>query len=96
MANYFTLTRAGEVESSKFSRIDEEICRHMGAAVHETRWYIGWYDFFGLAIATGKTPEQMAGYLEDEDAESRAAGLSVLEYLRTYYEWDAWYSAGRH
>ena len=91
MANYFTLTRMGESSPSQFTRIDEELCRHLGVKVDEVRWVGLWYDWIGLGIAQGRTPEKILSLNDPEDK----MGRDMLEYLRTYYEWDAWYQAGR-
>jgi len=95
MANYFQLTRVGETTPSTFQRVDEELCRYMGEAVHEVRWAFGWYDFFGLVIAQGKKPDQIRGYAADRDEDERNLINKICEYLQTYYEWDSWYQAGR-
>lgn len=82
MPNCFTLTRVGETHPSTFARVDEELCRHFGEPVHETKYFAGWFDFEGMCIAMGRTPDQIIGY-----APERA---DIIEYLRTYYIWDAW------
>ncbi len=91
MANYFTLTRMGESSPSLFTRIDEELCRHLGMAVHETQWANHWYDWIGLGISMGMSPEKIISLTDPDDER----GFAMIEYLRTYYEWDAWYQAGR-
>ncbi len=95
MANYFTLTRVGETEPAKFSQIDAELCHELGVEVDDDKYVWGWYDFFGMAIAMGRTPDQIQAILNDCPGDSPEVGAKILTFLRTFYEWDAWARFGR-
>ena len=51
MANYFTLTKKGETESSKFADIDNEMCAALNKKPDTVKYYLTWYDTIGIALA---------------------------------------------
>lgn len=81
MPNCFTLTRIGETVPSTLSRVDEELCHYFGAEVHPKRYYAGWVDIEGFALALGKSWEWMRQEWPDR--------VEIIDYLCSNYESDA-------
>lgn len=104
MPNCFTLSLKSEPSKPVlFAKIDEEICSHMGAEVHPTNWYIGWYDYIGFMLAVGKSFDEINGLIveciEDSKTPEGHAHWSKMQqvnhFLAERYVSDAWYSASK-
>ena len=90
MPNCFTLTRKGASAPSKFADIDNELCAHLGVQPDPIRYYQGWYDCIGFALAIGKTWDWMRKeWAEDTEL------LPIIDYLEAHYVSDAWAEIGR-
>lgn len=74
--------------AKKFSDIDNEICAMFEVIPDETYFYMNWYDWFGLLIASGKTMDEIKVIIEKNLKERiKTAYLKILEYLSANYEW---------
>lgn len=84
MPNCFSLTKVGTRQPESLQKVDDDMRRHFGAPADPDRWYKGWYDTIGFAIAMGKQVdwirENMSGLNE------------VTDWLAGHYEWNAWAS----
>jgi len=57
MPNCFQLLRGGI--AVPLVEIDEEMCRHFGAACHPRQWFEGWYDYIGYDLAKGDSFDEI-------------------------------------
>ena len=86
MPNYFTLTKIGNDKPSAFNDIDIELCEHFNTPVDDVRYFMEWYDTIGLALAMGKTWDEMNDIFKGSNIT-----LEIIAYLRKNYTADAWY-----
>ena len=86
MPAYFTLTKKGETEPSRFIDIDDAMCAHFGVTPHETDYYRAWYDVEGLGLAMG--------YDWDKLREINPNRKPIIDWLEDNYLPNAWYSRG--
>ncbi len=85
MPRCFALTKKGENEPTKLTAIDDEMRVAFGEPPDGENWLWHWYDCIGLALACGKTWDQIREIFED----SREL-LMVVDYLEERYESDCW------
>jgi len=86
MPNCFTLTRIGSTVPSALSQVDEALCRHLGVAVHPTKYVAHWYSIIGFALACGaELNQEMVNQYRDDPELHR-----IAEYLLENYTSDAW------
>ena len=88
MANYFTLTKKGETESSKFNEIDDEMCAALNKKPDTVKYYLNWYDNIGFALACGKDWEWCKNEFKDWPEM-----IEVINWLEENYISNCW--AGR-
>jgi len=86
MPNCFTLTKKGEDKPARFQVIDDEIREHFGEPPDAEWWLWGWYDILGLALACGKTWNEIRTILEDASKLHK-----VVDYLEERYVSDCWF-----
>jgi len=86
MPNYFTLTKNGNDKPSAINDIDIELCAHFGESVDDDRYFMEWYNTIGLALAMGKTWDDIIGIFEGD-----MLTLEIVVYLRENYTANAWY-----
>lgn len=74
-------------EPTKFQKIDEELCAHLGVECDPVRWLNGWYDCIGWALATGK---------DWQWCRDNFTGLDpIIDYLEEHYTSNNWTEVGR-
>lgn len=101
MANCFTLTRKGESKPASLQAIDDEMRIEFGEEPDPERWLWSWYDTLGLALAMGRTWEQLREqFAEDPDESerinmSRRRMLAVIDWLEANYVPNTWAECGR-
>jgi hypothetical protein len=86
MPNCFTLTKKSEDKRAVFQTIDDEMRAHFGEPPDAERWLWGWYDSIGLALACGKTWDEIRKLFEDSPEL-----LKVVDYLEERYVSDCWF-----
>lgn len=86
MPAYFTLTKKGETEPSRFIDIDEALCAHFGITPDPVKYYRAWYDIEGLGLAMGMTWDKMRKINPDR--------TDIIDWLEDNYTTDSWYSRG--
>ena len=92
----FTLTRKGESTPSSLQHIDDEMRIEFGEEPDEVLWLWGWYDTLGLALAMGRTWEQLREQFAEDPAESERINMSrrgmlvVIDWLDEHYIPNAW------
>jgi len=59
MTKFFYLTKIGEDSTSSLNSVDEALCNHFGEPVSSDYWYQDWYNTLGLALAVGRSWENM-------------------------------------
>jgi len=84
MPNCFTLTAIGENKPETLNAIDEHICKHFNVPIDDKKYYWGWYNTIGLALAMGKTWNEMFDIFEDDRT------LEIVTFLSEHYTPDAW------
>lgn len=86
MPNCFTLTKKGEDKHAVFQDIDDEMRAHFGEPPDSEHWLWYWYDCIGLALACGKTWDEIRELFEDSPEL-----LKVVDYLEERYVPDCWF-----
>ena len=86
MPAYFTLTKKGEKEPSRFIDIDEAMCAHFGVVPDEKQYFRAWYDVEGLGLAMG--------YDWDRLREINPERRDIVDWLEANYVSEAWCSRG--
>jgi len=100
MAAYFQLYRMNSTEATpvKFSTVDEEICAHFMEAVHDTRYYHGWYDTIGFLLAVGRDHDYIDNLyngksdLPHGDTIDWQHGREINDFIRKNYKTNAWFA----
>jgi len=99
MPNCFNLTRIGESEPTKLQTIDDMMRAHFGAPADPVKWYLGWYNSVGFALAVGKRFSEIKKIYRDYVAESHEPAdeqmVKVIEWLEENFESNAWAEIGR-
>ena len=90
MPNCFTLTKIGAKERSLFSDIDDEMREHFGEPPDEKKYLWCWYDTIGLALAMGKSWDDMRSWNDMSES-----FLKMVDYLEERYTSDCWAEIGR-
>lgn len=103
MPNYFMLTRKSDPEAGgvKFTDIDAEMCAHFNVPCDENKWYMDWYRYLGLALAHGKTFDEVRQAAKS-DAESHDCTtdpdcirwLEIIDWLDNNFTPSAWAMIG--
>ena len=83
MPNCFQLISKATGEAEKFSKIDDEMCAHLGVQPDPKHWYKGWYDFIGASLASGKDWAYCRETFTDVE--------DVIAYLEERYTPTCWY-----
>ena len=85
MPNCFKLTRMGEAEPTPLTKVDTELWVKFEGAEPEgnDRWYKGWYDCIGPALACGQDWEWCR--------KAYKGLIPIINYLEANYSVDAWY-----
>lgn len=89
MPNCFELRRKTDGERENFSVIDDLMREHFGAPPDPDKYYRGWYDGIGLALAMGMTFEQIVAKYEEI---SEKDGAAIARWLDEHYVSGAWYA----
>lgn len=94
MPAYFVLTRKDNPtgEPVKFATIDEEMCEHFGVTPDPVKYYRGWYDVIGEALAMGASFEKIRECFVTNDEQN---GIAIVDFLDANFVSDAWYSRGK-
>jgi hypothetical protein len=88
MPNCFSLQRKSAPDINvPFNQIDDEICAHMGITPDPDKYYLGWYNIIGLALACGQSFPQIINSLREYDDKLL---LDVAEYLNDHFTSNAW------
>ena len=96
MPNCFSLTKKGEKEITKLTKVDEEIADLLGLPCDPEKWTVGWYDTIGLGLAMGKNWNDLRKWWPKEDPKyANSPAHAVIDYLEANYNVDAWYECGR-
>ena len=85
MAVYFAPYYKGTQNKADFIDVDEAMCNYFGAPCDPKEWHRGWYNLIGLALAAGKSWDQIRFLYPD------LAGIA--NWLEARYDVDSW--AGR-
>jgi len=94
MPNCFQLIDKTTEQAEKFSVIDDKLCAHLGVEPHPKHYYRGWYDSIGLALAVGKSFEEILATVQEPhptygvDEES----IKIVKWLDEHYTSTAWYA----
>jgi hypothetical protein len=106
MPNYFSLTRKGEDGPAKLQDIDNELWQKVrGVEPDPKHWFMDWYNIIGLALACGKSLEEVRVILENQYREAIVAGadktdadmkehvwlMLACDYLEANFTSDSWY-----
>ena len=86
MPNCFTLTKKGEDKPARFQVIDDEMREHFGEPPNANKWLLGWYDCVGLALACGRTWDEIREVFGDSHEY-----LKIIDYLEERYVSDCWF-----
>lgn len=86
MPAYFTLTKKGEKEPSRFIDIDEAMCAHFGVTPDPDLYYRSWYDIEGCGLAMGYNWDKLREILPERK--------KIIDWLEENYVAEAWYSRG--
>lgn len=91
MPGYFCLNRKSEPEAEpvKFVTIDEEMCAHFGVTPDPVKYYRGWYDIIGEALAMGAS---FAKIRECFEKNNEPNGVAIVDFLDANFVSDAWYT----
>ena len=89
MPNCFTLTSKATGKTEAFSKIDEDICAHLGVEVDPVEYVHGWYDSIGLGLAVGKSFDEMLEIFKEPET------IKIVNFLKDHYTSDAWYETRR-
>jgi len=81
MPNCFTLTPKGEMEPARLADIDEALCAALGDKPDPVRYYEGWVDMEGFALALGKDWAWMRAEWPDR--------IAIIDWLDEHYTPDA-------
>jgi len=99
----FQLTSIHTGKPTNFIDIDDEICLALSVPTNPDLYYLGWYDFIGLRLATGKSFTDIKDHLselwlaDDNPITSEWAMqmLRIVDYLSTNYTASNWTEIGR-
>lgn len=86
MPRCFALTKKGENKPTKLQTIDDEMRAYFGELPDIENWLWNWHNRIGLALACGKTWDQIREIFEDSHELLRA-----VDYLEERYVSDCWY-----
>ena len=86
MPAYFTLTKKGETEPSRFVDIDDAMCAHFGVTPDTERYHRAWYDTEGLGLAMGHDWARLR--------EINPERTDIINWLEANYTANSWYSRG--
>lgn len=89
MPNYFTLTPVDGDKPAAFADIDDRMREHFGVEPDSEKFYLSWYDTVGLALALGRSWDEIKALDFWSDDE-----IAMIAWLSTNYTPDAW--SGRH
>lgn len=87
MPNCFSLTRKTALDQGpvSLSKVDEEICAHLGVPVHPTMYCYWWYDLIGFGVATGKTFDD---FINDDGRTDHVR--EIARFLKDNFVPNAW------
>ena len=95
MSNCFQLTRKGATEPSTLVEVDNAICANFGVEPGDD-WFCNWYNSIGLALACGRTFDQIRAdcrYVDTDEAYIRAHYMMltrIATFLEQNYDVYAW------
>lgn len=97
MPNCYVLkNKVGEslTGNAQFIAIDEAMCKHFGVDPDADKWYYNWENLFGIGFATGRTYEDIRGYVRAEkglpdDWTKRV--IEILDWMEEHYTIEAWF-----
>lgn len=89
MPNCFQLTSKETGKPKNFVELDHDLCEHFGIEPNPERWLMNWYNFVGLALAMGKTFEEIRGFVDEDETPL----LDIIDYIDERYTADAWYQS---
>lgn len=97
MPRCFQLIRKSEPENGPVSltKIDEEICAHLGVSVDEKKWCCAWYDTIGLSLACGQPLEEVvmdcrADLFAEPDGWNHVQ-LLIAEFIKEHFTSNSFY-----
>jgi len=91
MPGCFSFQRKNDPDQKNvpFNLIDDEMRVHFGAEPDPIRYYYGWYDHIGLALAMGQSLEQIRDRFKELD---EPMGISITEWLMEHFNTNAYYA----
>lgn len=99
MPNCFQLIRKADGKPATFHEIDAEMCAFFGVPCDPVRWYLGWYDIVGLALACGRTFADLLAAYKDYYAvggeQYDFQMTRVINFLDMRFTPNAWAEVGR-
>jgi hypothetical protein len=92
MPGYFRFTRIGDETNTavKFNDIDNEMRVFFGAPEDPLKYFCGWYDIIGEALAMGSNLPAIRDIFRDKCQDEM--GVKITEWLMANFTTDAWYS----
>ncbi len=95
MPRCFQLLRDGA--AVPLAQIDEEMCRHFGAACDADRYFHGWYDAIGYDLAAGDSFDQIrARYQEALWQEADPVLAQIAAWLAENFTARSWWESKSH
>jgi hypothetical protein len=94
MPRAFQLLDRETKEPTAFNKIDEQICLEFSVPCDDKKYYMGWYDYVGLAACMGASDEKIIEEFKsrmDPNDDWDQKFLKVLEYILGRYTTMAWY-----
>lgn len=72
----------------RFVEVDDKMCAHFGAPVHESNYYENWYNEVGMGLAMGHTWDKLR-----EIYHAYPRTLAIIDYLEDNYTTNCWYES---
>jgi hypothetical protein len=100
MPNCFQLTPIGSNEPEPLQTIDNRMWVELGnTKPSKTKWFCGWYNIIGFALACGHDFEHIRNTLKsqmetalDSELEHYNTLVTITNWLQDHYTANAWYS----
>lgn len=86
MPSCFSLTPKGESEPRILQEVDDKMWVDFGGVPDPDKWFRNWYNWLGLALACGRTFEDIAETFSDMPGD-----IEVIKYIEEHYTVNSWY-----
>ena len=96
MPNCFSLTRKTDGKVANLNEVDDELRRYFKEPPDAEHWLWSWYDTIGLALALGRTFDDIIKECHEnieqhpDDTKYYLRKLEIAKYLSDSYTSDAW------